>query len=183
MGPANCRGLLKFAMSSIAACALDASIARPAATAQRLVFMEPSLADRYDREEFWGRQLPIAFVRQNTKNFARLSSARGRRILGRVVGQFFGVSDPYRRDTAIQGPGDRLVLGSFQARSGRAHSRAAWCPKTGRALRDFDRDRDRAQNSAPVLDCRKRVGDIHDGGAIKRRLRCRQPSPSLSPRR
>jgi hypothetical protein len=86
MGPANCRGLLKFAMSSIAACALDASIARPAATAQRLVFMEPSLGDRYDREEFWGKQLPIAFVRQNTKNFARLSSARGRRILGRISG-------------------------------------------------------------------------------------------------
>jgi hypothetical protein len=85
MGPANCRGLLKFAMSSIAACA-GRKHPRPAATAQRLVFMEPSLGDRYDREEFWGKQLPIAFVRQNTKNFARLSSARGRRILGRISG-------------------------------------------------------------------------------------------------
>jgi hypothetical protein len=178
MGPANCRGLLKFAMSSIAACALDASIARPAATAQRLVFMEPSLADRYDREEFWGRQLPIAFVRQNTKNFARLSSARGRRILGRVVGQFFGVSDAIRR---YRGQETASFWGPFKpAATEREERDLSWD-----TMLHVNECRQRAYGNPERGRCSGRGPglDRSDGGAIKRRLRCRQPSPSLSPRR
>jgi hypothetical protein len=171
MGPANCRGLLKFAMSSIAACALDASIPGRRRRRSVLVFMEPSLGDRYDREEFWGKQLTIAFVRQNTKNFARLSSARGRRILGRISGC------THRRDTAI-GARRPPLSGVLQARSGsitpeREEHDLSWdtmlhmkCRQCGlRQSRTGARSRSRS------------------GGAIKTRLRCRQPSPSLSRRR
>jgi hypothetical protein len=179
MGPANCRGLLKFAMSSIAACALDASI--PGRRRRRSVWFSwsPPLETGTIGRNFGASNCQLHLSAKIQKTLLDFRALAG----GGFWGGFRGVRPASARysDTGARRPPRSGVL---QARSGsitpeREEHDLSWDTMLHMNVANAaygNPERGRCPGRGPGL-------DRSDGGAIKRRLRCRQPSPSLSRRR